>query len=87
MLSDEVGINKKIQNNNNLTPSKITCIGIIQFFVSEFGFIIVIGLIMILVNVIPQYHSKKTFTSKNISDFEFSKDPIILLNINIFLLL
>ena len=53
MLSDEVGINKKIQNNNNLTPSKITCIGIIQFFVSEFGFIIVIGLIMILVNVIP----------------------------------
>ena len=80
MISDEVGINKKIENNNNLTFSKITCIGIIQFFVSEFGLIIVIGLILILVNVIPQYHSKKTFTSKNISDFVFSKDPIIFIH-------
>ena len=81
MISDEVGINKKIENNNNLTLSKITCIGIIQFFLSEFGFIIVIGLIMILVNVIPRYHSKKTFTSKKISNFEFRKDPIIFIHI------
>ena len=59
-----VEINKKIGNDNNLTLSKITCIGIIQFFVSEFGLIIVIGLILILVNVIPQYHSKKNFHFK-----------------------
>ena len=80
-----VEINKKIGNDNNLTLSKITCIGIIQFFISEFGFIIVIGLIMILVNVIPRYHSKKTFTSKNISDFEFSKDQLFLFILLIFI--
>jgi len=64
----------------NLPTFKMTYIGIIQFFLSEFGFIIIMGLILILVSVIPQYHPSKIFTSKNIPDFEFNKDPIILIH-------
>ena len=80
MISDEVGINKKIENNNNLTLSKITCIGIIQFFISEFGFIFLMLFSLFLVYVIPEYHSKKVFTSKKIPNFTFTEDPIILIH-------
>ena len=79
MSLSEAEIVRKMQEEN-LRTFKMTCIGIIQFFLSEFGFIIVIGLIMILVSVIPQYHPSKIFTSKNIPDFEFNKDPIILIH-------
>ena len=79
MSLSEAEIVRKMQEEN-LRTFKMTCIGIIQFFLSEFGFIIVIGLIMILVSIIPQYHPSKIFTSKNIPDFEFNKDPIILIH-------
>ena len=79
MSLSEAEIVRKMQEEN-LRTFKMTCIGIIQFFLSEFGLIIVIGLIMILVSVIPQYHPSKIFTSKNIPDFEFNKDPIILIH-------
>ena len=79
MSLSEAEIVRKMQEEN-LRTFKMTCRGIIQFFLSEFGFIIVIGLIMILVSVIPQYHPSKIFTSKNIPDFEFNKDPIILIH-------
>ena len=78
MSSESTELIKKIQED--LAPIKINFIRKIQILVSELGFIILIAFILLLVNIIPQYHSKKTFTSKQIPDFEFSQDPIILIH-------
>ena len=66
--------------DNNLQNFKLTYKGIIQFFLSEIGFIIILSIILILVSIIPKYHSKKIFISKKVSNFEFNKDPIILIH-------
>ena len=71
----------KIMNYNNLSSFKVNFIGKIQFFVSEMGFIFIIAICILLTSIIPKYHPKKTFTSKNISDFEFNQDPIILMHL------
>ena len=52
----------------------------IQVILSELGFIILMGFTLLLIYVIPQYHSERIFTSKSILNFEFNKDPIILLH-------
>ena len=52
----------------------------IQVILSELGFIILMGFTLLLIYVIPQYHSERIFTSKNKSNFEFNNDPIILLH-------
>ena len=49
----------KIRPNNDNT------IKIIYFFITEFGFIFILGIILLLLYLIPEYHSAKTFTSKN----------------------
>ena len=36
----------------------------IYFFISEFGFILILGFILIIIYLSPQYHPAKTFTSK-----------------------
>ena len=78
MSSESTELIKKIQED--LAPIKINFIRKIQILVSELGFIILIAFILLLVNIIPQYHSKKTFTSKQIPDFQFNQDPIILIH-------
>ena len=40
-------------------------INIIYFFISEFGLLFIIGLILLIIYLLPQYHSAKTFTSKH----------------------
>ena len=50
--------------DNNLQNFKLTYKGIIQFFLSEIGFIIILSIILILVSIIPKYHSKKIFFFK-----------------------
>ena len=57
----------------------------IQVILSELGFIILMGFTLLLIYVIPQYHSERIFTSKNKSNFEFNNDPIILLHKLIFI--
>ena len=78
MSSESTELVKKIQED--LAPIKINFIRKIQIFLSELGFIILIAFILLLVNIIPQYHSKKTFRSKQIPDFQFNQDPIILIH-------
>ena len=46
---------EKVGNKNNC----------IIFFITEFGFIFILGLIVFFLYIIPEYHSAKTFTSKN----------------------
>ena len=53
-------------------------IGIIQVLLSEFGFIFILGFILFIAYLIPEYHSKKIFTSKK--DLEFNHDPIIFIH-------
>jgi len=53
-------------------------IGIIQVFLSEFGFIFILGFILFIAYIIPEYHSKKIFTSKK--GLEFNQDPIIFIH-------
>ena len=52
----------------------------IQILLSEFGFSIIMGFIILLLYAIPKYHSKKIFTSKNIPNFNFSHEPIIFIH-------
>lgn len=44
--------------------AKNYCINIIQILLSEFGFILIFGVILFLVYIIPEYHSKKNFYFK-----------------------
>ena len=60
MSSARNEITKNIPDNN-LGSFKLTYKGIIQFFLSEIGFIIILSIILIFVSVIPKYHSKKKF--------------------------
>ena len=56
----------------------LNCKGIIKVILSEFGFIILLGLILLIAKLIPKYHSSKIFTSKK--NLVFNQDPIILLH-------
>ena len=78
MSSESTELIKKFQED--LTPIKINFIKKLKIFISELGFIFLIVFILLIVNIIPEYHSKKTFTSKKVFDFEFSQDPIILIH-------
>ena len=79
MSSESTGMMKRIQDHFSST-FEINCLGKVKFFVSEFSLIVIMALIILLIDVIPQYHSKKTFTSKQIPNFQFSQDPIILVH-------
>ena len=63
-------ISKVIINQNSKTFEKTKKeeikneINKIYFFISEFGFILVLGFILIIIYLSPQYHPAKTFTSK-----------------------
>ena len=61
------------------SPIKLNCLRTIQIFITEFSYILLICLILFIIYIIPSYHSKKTFTSKNSQEFQFSQDPIILI--------
>ena len=55
---------------------------IIFFFITEFGFILLLGLILLLLFAIPEYHSAKIFTSKNSNIlFDSYYDPKIFIHI------
>ena len=70
----------KEKENQILTNKNVYKIKIVYFFISEFGFILSLGLILLLLYIFPEYHYAKTFTSK-ISIKPFSSDY----NIKIFL--
>ena len=66
--------------NEDEDKKKLTIPQIIQIFISEIGFIIVILFILLIVYLIPEYHPAKTIISKNISNFIFNQDPIIMIH-------
>ena len=54
----------------------------IYFFISEFGFIFILGLILLILYLLPQYHSAKTFTSKKSNAlFDIDYTPKIFIHI------
>ena len=82
-ISDEV---KVIENSKELEKFKnfginTNEINIIYFFISEFGLIFIMGLILLIIYLSPQYHSAKTFTSKNSNTiFDSNYSPKILIH-------
>ena len=53
----------------------------IYFFISEFGLIFIMGLILLIIYLSPQYHSAKIFTSKNSNTiFDSNYSPKILIH-------
>ena len=66
--------------NEDLVQKKINIPKIIQIFISEIGFIIVILLVLLIVYLIPEYHPAKIITSKNVTNFIFEQDPIIMIH-------
>ena len=44
--------------------AKYYCINMIQIILTEFGFVFILGIILFLAYIIPEYHSEKNFTSK-----------------------
>jgi len=65
---------------NNITSIELNYINIIQIIISELSFIFLMFLSLFIVYLIPEYNSEKIFTSKNFPDFNFDKDPIILIH-------
>ena len=65
---------------HDLDSEEINCINTIQILLSELGFIFLMFLTLLLLNIIPEYHKEKIFSSKNIENFEFTDDPIILIH-------
>ena len=51
---------------------------IIQILISELGFLIIFGLVILIIYIIPEKHSKKIFYSKEKKIFE--QEPIILIH-------
>ena len=80
MSSKAVIVSSRISTDNNFFPIEIDWKGKIKFFISEFAFILIMGFSILLVAVIPEYHSKKVFTSKKNSNFGFTEEPIILIH-------
>ena len=66
MSSKAVIVSSRISTDNNFFPIEIDWKGKIKFFISEFAFILIMAFSILLVAVIPEYHSKKVFTSKKI---------------------
>ena len=62
----EIKTQENVQCINKIgnIPQKPHQIKIISFFLSEFGFVFILGFILLLLFIIPQYHSAKVFTSK-----------------------
>ena len=52
----------------------------LEFFISEFGFLIPFILILFILFIIPDYHSAKTFTSKISSPFNPNYNPKIFIH-------
>ena len=66
-INQNIKIQEKIQKNELKKEIKNEIkneIKIIYLFISEFGFIFILGLILLILYLSPQYHSAKTFTSK-----------------------
>jgi len=64
--SKEIKMQESTQDINNLDNilKETNKVNIILFFISEFGFIFILGLILLLFYLIPQYHPAKVFKSK-----------------------
>ena len=69
---------KNEELNANSIQIYLNYIGIIQIFLSEFGFLFILGFILFIAYIIPEYHSKKIFTSKK--SLVFDRDPIIFIH-------
>ena len=64
--SKEIKMQESTQDINNLDNifKEKNKVNIILFLISEFGFIFILGFILLLLYIIPQYHPSKVFTSK-----------------------
>ena len=64
--SKEIKMQDSTQDINNLDNilKDTNKVNIILFFISEFGFVSILGFILLLLYIIPQYHPAKVFTSK-----------------------
>ena len=80
MSSKAVIVSSRISTDNNFFPIEIDWKGKIKFFISEFAFILIMAFSILLVAVIPEYHSKKVFTSKKNYNSGFTEEPIILIH-------
>ena len=69
-----------IKFNEDIEKKKLNIPQIIQIFISEIGFIILILFILLIVYLTPEYHPAKTIVSKNIPNFDFNQDPIIMIH-------
>ena len=66
---------KELKNNDNQVKT-------IFFLISEYGFILILGIILFLLWVIPEYHSAKTFTSKISNEsFDSNYNPKIFIHL------
>ena len=71
---------KELENSNNF-ENNTNKINIIYFFISEFGLIFIMGLILLIIYLCPQYHSAKTFTSKYYNKiFDINYSPKIFIH-------
>ena len=61
---EEIKNEIKIEIKNEIKNETKNEINKIYFFISEFGFILMLGFILIIIYLSPQYHPAKTFTSK-----------------------
>ena len=72
-----------LKNNQNVNDIPIrfnlSCKSIIQVVLTQFGFILILALVLFISYLIPEYHSKKIFTSKN--GLEFTQDPLIMIHL------
>ena len=74
---------KEPSSNKNYKFASINIKTLIQILISEFGFFIILGLILLISFLIPKYHKAKTFISKKYDDsvkFNPNLDPIILIH-------
>ena len=70
--------NSTFHAKDNNIQIYLECKGTIQIFLSELGFIVLSIIILIILLLIPEYHTKNTYTSKE--KIVFNQDPIILLH-------
>ena len=73
--------NVEIKDDYNKKKKFITDKNIILFLISEFGFFIFLFSSIYLFKYIPKYHQSKTFTSRNIKEFNSTSEPLIFLHL------
>ena len=64
----------------NKTKKYLSSLNIFLFFLSEYGFIVIVILAIIISKYIPKYHQSKIINSKTINNFHYDEKPTIFLH-------